>query len=165
MSAAREPSYKFAAMPRRMLWIVAVAVLAAGGTALAQGGGSDPYELPEPKVREGGVLQLAGTSGCIDGRHVRVRFTPPPGAVFGWFEVTVDGRRAVRMTGVPRAASATVRLPRGRSVVRVQGETLGGQRIDSSRTYRTCASRRARPTPPTTAPPVETPVQQGGGED
>ena len=77
-----------------------------------------------------------------------MRFTPPSGAVFGWFEVTVRGRRAVRMTGVPRAASATVVLPRGRSVVRVQGETLGGQRVDSSRTYRTCAKPATRPSTP-----------------
>jgi len=149
-------------MPRRVLIVVAAAGLAAGGTALAQGGGADPYELPEPKVRDSAVLKLASSSGCVHGRHLRVRFTPPPGAVFGWFEVTVGGRPAVRMTGVPRAASATVALPRGRSVVRVEGETLGGQRVASASTYRTCA----RPTqPPPDSQPDDTPIQQGGGED
>jgi hypothetical protein len=153
-------------MPRRVLIVVAVAALAAGGTALAQGGGTDPYELPEPKVRDSAVLQLASSSGCVHGRHLRVRFTPPPGAVFGWFQVTVDGRRAVRLTGVPRAASATVTLPRGRSVVRVEGETLGGQRVASAGTYRTCARPTPRPTqPPPDSQPDDTPIQQGGGED
>jgi hypothetical protein len=146
-------------MRRRLLALpVAVGVLAAG-SALAQSG-SDPYELPEPGVRDGQVLQLAAASACLREPRLRVRFTPPPGAVFGWFEVTVRGRQAVRLTGIPRAASATVRLPRGRSLVRVQGETLGGQRVESARTYRTCE-------PPPAAPPasVQRPVQQGGGED
>ena len=147
------------AMRRRLLALpVAVGVLAAG-TALAQSG-ADPYELPEPVVRDGQVLQLASASACLRGARLRVRFTPPAGAVFGWFEVTVRGRQVARLTGIPRAASATVRLPRGRSVVRVEGETLGGQRVDSVRVYRTCD-------PPPAAPPVpgERPIQQGGGED
>jgi hypothetical protein len=148
-------------MRRRLLVIPAVIGLAASGTAIAQSG-SDPYELPEPKVRDGSVLKLAAASGCERDRLVRIRFTPPNGAVFGWFEVRVRGRQAVRMTGVPRAASATVRLPRGRSTVRVAGETLGGQRVRSARVYRTCEP--APPSPP--EPPDETrPIQQGGGED
>ena len=67
------------------------------------------------------------------------------------------------MTGVPRAASTTVRLPRGRSTVRVAGETLGGQRVSSSRTYRACRPAPAPSPPPATAP--DPPIQQGGGED
>ena len=148
-------------MPRRVLVILAVAGLAAGGTALAQSS-SDPYELPEPKVADAEVLKLASAAGCVDGRSLRVRFTPPPGAVFGWFEISVRGRAVVRMTGVPRAASATVPLPRGRSTVRVAGETLGGQRVASARTYRTCGDKQAAPP---AAPPAGAPIQQGGGED
>jgi hypothetical protein len=143
-------------MSRRALALIAVAGLVAGGTALAQSG-SDPYDLPEPAVRDGQVLQLAGAASCLDDRHLRVRFTPPAGAVFGWFEITVDGRRAARLTGVPRAASATVLVPRGRSLVRVRGETLGGQRVAADRRYRTCSDA-----PP---PSPERPIQQGGGED
>jgi hypothetical protein len=148
-------------MRRRLLVISALVGLAVAGTAIAQSG-SDPYELPEPKVRDGAVLRLAAASGCERDRLVRVRFTPPAGAVFGWFEVRVRGREMVRMTGVPRAASTTVRLPRGRSTVRVEGETLGGQRISSARTYRTCVPPAQSPPAP---PPAPRPIEQGGGED
>jgi len=92
-----------------------------------------------------------------------VRFTPPGGAVFGWFSVEVRGREMVRMTGVARAASATVTLPRGRSTIRVAGETLGGQRVESERTYRTCVEPQRPPEPRDEAAPQ--PVQVGGGED
>jgi hypothetical protein len=75
----------------------------------------------------------------------------------------VRGRRYARLTGVPRAASVVVRLPRGRSAVSVAGETLGGQRVQARRVYRTCA-------PPPPAPPLrggggDGPISQGGGED
>jgi hypothetical protein len=150
-------------MRRRVLVVLGLTAFAAGGTAIAQGG-PDPYELPEPKVRTGDVLQLARASGCDRNERVRVRFTPPAGAVFGWFAVDVRGREMVRMTGVARAASATVALPRGRSTIRVQGETLGGQRVVSDRVYRTCDDPPARPAPPPLAAP-EQPVQVGGGED
>ena len=90
-------------------------------------------------MRDGQVLQLPAAGGCDADRLVRIRFTPPAGAVFGWFDVSVRGRQRVRLTGIPRAASATVKLARGRSVVRVRGETLGGQRVDAERAYRTCA--------------------------
>ncbi len=146
-------------MRRRLLALLAAAGVLAGGTALAQGG-PDPYELPEPTVRDGQVLRLGSASACLRGARLRVRFTPPAGAVFGFFEISVRGRQVVRLTGIPRAASATVRLPRGRSLVRVEGETLGGQRVRSARVYRTC-----EPPPAAPAPPSERPIQQGGGED
>ena len=146
-------------MRRRLLVVLGLAGVVAGGTALAQGG-SDPYDLPEPKVHDAEVLKLAATSGCDRDGRLRVRFTPPAGAVFGWFTVEVRGREVVRMTGVTRAASATVTLPHGRSTVRAAGETLGGQRVATSRAYRTCEAP-PRPTEPAPAPPI----QVGGGED
>ncbi len=144
---------------RRLLALPVAVAAVAGGTALAQSG-QDPYETPEPVVRDGQVLRLAAAASCDADRLVRIRFTPPAGAVFGWFEVSVRGRQRVRLTGIPRAASATVKLARGRSVVRVRGETLGGQRVGAERVYRTCA-----PAPDEPAPPDESPIQQGGGED
>ena len=144
---------------RRVLVLFGLAGLAAAGTAIAQDG-TDPYELPEPRVRDGAVLQLAAASGCDADRRVRVRFTPPAGAVFGWFAIDVRERETVRLTGVGRAASATVRLPRGRSTVRVTGETLGGQRVSSARAYRSCEPR------PGAAPePGDEPITVDGGED
>lgn len=149
-------------MRRRVLVVLGFTAFAAAGTAIAQGG-PDPYELPEPRVRTGDVLQLAHTSGCDRNERVRVRFTPPGGAVFGWFSVSLRGREMVRMTGVAHAASATVALPRGRSTIRVEGETIGGQQVASERVYRTCDEPEERPAPPVDAP--EQPVQVGGGED
>ena len=116
-------------MARRTFALLAFAALAAGGgVALAQGGG-DPYELPEPKLRAGDVVGLAEAAGCDADGRVKIRFRPPAGAIFGFFSVSVDGREAARLTGVPRAASATVALRRAGSRLRVEGETLGGQRV------------------------------------
>ena len=147
-----------------LLVVLGLPGLVAGGTALAQGGSEDPYDLPEPKVRDAEVLRLAAASGCDRDGRVRVRFTPPAGAVFGWFAIEIRGRETVRMTGVSRAASATVSLPRGRSTVRATGETLGGQRVVSARMYRTCDAP-PRPAEPTPAQPQPQPVEVGGGED
>jgi hypothetical protein len=144
-------------MRRSVFVVLGLAGLAAGGTALAQGG--DPYTQPEPKVHSRDVLRMASSAACDRNARVRVRFTPPAGAVFGWFEIEIRGRQAVRMTGVARAASATVALPRGRSTVRVRGETLGGQHVRAARVYRTCAVPEQAPAPP------PDPVTVGGGED
>ena len=145
-------------MRRPVLALLAVAGLAAGGTALAQGT-SDPYVTPEPKVRSGDVLDLASAAGCRAHRLLPIRLTSPLGAVFGNFEVRVRDRRVARLTGIPRAASVTIRLPVGTSRVEVTGETLGGQSVRSVRTYRVC---EPEPAPP---PPDEPPLTYGGGED
>ena len=143
-------------MRRPVLALLAVAGIGAGGTALAQGT-SDPYVTPEPEVRSGEVLDLASAAGCRTQRLLPIRFTPPFGAVFGHFDVRVRDRRVARLTGIPRAASVTIRLPVGASRVEVTGETLGGQTVRSVRTYRVCA-----PAPPA---PDEPPLDLGGGED
>jgi len=143
-------------MRRPVLALVAVAGLAAGGTALAQGT-SDPYVTPEPEVRSGDVLALAPATGCRINRLLPIRFTPPTGAVFGAFEVRVRDRRVARLTGIPRAASVAVLLPPGASRVEVTGETLGGQDVRAVRTDRVCE--------PEPAPPAEAPLTLGGGED
>jgi hypothetical protein len=146
-------------MRRPVLALLAAAGLAAGGTALAQQETQDPYVTPEPKVRSGDVLDVASAARCRTNRLLPIRFTPPFGAVFGHFEVRVRHRRAARLTGIPRAASVTIRLPRGTSRVQVTGETLGGQSVRSVRTYRVC---EPEPAPP---PPDEPPLTYGGGED
>jgi hypothetical protein len=104
------------------------------------------------------VLRMSRASGCDRDGLVRVRFTPPPDVVFGWFSIEVRGREVVRMTGVEQAASATVALPRGRSTVRVEGETLDGRRVLTRRVYRTCGERPELPF-------ERLPVMIGGGED
>lgn len=150
---------------RRLLLLLALAGLAAGGTAIAVAQQSDPYVAPEPEVRSGQVLRLASASGCRSGRMLRVRFSPPFGAIFGSFDVRIGGRSVARLTGIPRAASVTVRLPRGRSTVLVTGETLGGQRVRSERTYRTCGDVPAPAPAPGTGGGGDDPVTVGGGED
>jgi hypothetical protein len=145
-------------MRRTLLALLAAASAVAGGTALAQGGSTDSSTQPEPDVTAGSVFDLPSSAGCRHDRHLRVRFSPPAGAVFGSLEVNVRGRKSVRMTGVAGAASVTVRIPRGASHVHVGGETLGGQQISAARTYRICEPQPA-------APPSGAPIQQGGGED
>ena len=58
------------------------------------------------------VLRLPRDSSCVHITRATVRFLPPPGAVFGVLQVTAHGREAARLTGVPRAASTTIRLTR-----------------------------------------------------
>jgi len=148
------------------LIVVALGLLA-GATAIAQtGSDGDVYDLQEPPVSSGRVIRLPSDDACIRFTRATVRFLPPPGAVFGLLRVTADGREAARMTGVPRAASATIRLSGARTAVRVSGTTLGGQVIHAARSYRRCGSRPARPrsnkqAPQATPPPIEV----GGGED
>jgi hypothetical protein len=144
---------------RRTLLAAVVLAAAGGATALAQTG-TDPYQLPEPPVTAKQVIKLPGAAKCVRAKRVKVRFTPPLGAVFAVLTIDVRGEEVVRLTGVPRAASATVAIPKGRSRVRVDGTTLGGQEIASARTYRTCGARKTpRPRP------NEGPLQEGGGED
>ena len=155
-------------MVRRVLFIVLGLGLAAGGAALAEGqSNQDAYQLQEPHVTSRQVLRLPSDSGCVHFTRATVRFLPPPGAVFGVLQVKADGAEVVRMTGVPRAASATVRLRGARTEVRVNGTTLGGQVIGASRIYRRCGSRPATTTPKPKhrpAPHTPVPVETGGGE-
>jgi hypothetical protein len=137
---------------RRILLIVLGLGVLAGGVAIAQGQGSeDAYQLQEPPVSSRQVLRLPSDSSCIRFTRATVRFLPPPGAVFGVLQVKADGAEVARMTGVPRAASATVRVTGRRTELRVSGTTLGGQVIGASRVYRRCAgkpaSTRPRPAP------------------
>jgi hypothetical protein len=151
---------------RRVLFVVLVLGLAAGATAIAQTGSSrDAYELQEPSVTSAQVLRLPADTGCIRFTRATVRFLPPPGAVFGVLRVTADGREAARMTGVPRAASTTIRLSGARTDVRVSGTTLGGQVVHAERSYRRCGRTGSKPKvdrPPRAEPP---PIEAGGGED
>jgi hypothetical protein len=164
---------------RRLLLIGLGLGLAAGGAALAQGqSNQDAYQLQEPHVSSAQVLRLPGDSRCVSFTRATVRFLPPPGAVFGLLRVSADGREVARMTGVPRAASATVRLSGRRTSIRVNGTTLGGQVIGASRSYRRCgAAPKAKPKPavPTKPKPkpkhratprkTPPPVEVGGGDD
>lgn len=127
--------------------------LGAGATALAQGGGGGPtpYEPPEPAVSTAQVLHLASAARCLPGTRVTVRITPPPGAVLGWVRVRAHGGASARLTGVPRAAGATVREPRRGGRLAVMAETLGGRHLDVARAYLRCGTAPA-------------PVLRGGGE-
>jgi hypothetical protein len=145
---------------RRVLLIALGLGLAAGGATLAQGQSSrDPYQLPEPNVTSRQVLHLRSDASCVHSRRLTVRFRPPPGAVFGVLSVRTDGHQAVRLTGIPRAASATIGLGPRRTAVSVSGTTLGGQAVRASRSYRRCGAAPKRKAPPRPVPIA------GGGED
>ncbi|HYI20242.1 MAG TPA: hypothetical protein VD836_16110 [Solirubrobacteraceae bacterium] len=157
---------------RRIAIVIVALGLLAGATAIAQtGSGGDAYQLQEPSVTSAQVLRLPSDSSCIRFTRATVRFLPPPGAVFGVLQVVADGREAARMTGVPRAASTTIRLSGARTNVRVSGTTLGGQVVHATRSYRRCgrstarkrAKPKASPQPKQRATPP--PTEVGGGED
>src|SRR4051812_45957485 len=159
---------------RRVLLVVLVLGFAAGATAIAQSVSSpDAYELQEPSVTSNQVLRLPADDGCVRFTRATVRFLPPPGAVFGVLQVTADGREAARMTGVPRAASTTIRLSGARTTVRVSGTTLGGQVVHAERSYPRCGQTTAKPKPHNAPRPrrratprsTASPIESGGGED
>ena len=147
---------------RRALTLSVVAGLALASGAMAQGvggDGGDPYGTPEPAVTSKEVLNFAARSGgCgIAARSATVRITPPAGAVLAWVNVRVQGVRIVRLTGIPRAASVTVAVPRDGGRLTATAETLGGQDLRTSRVYSDCTE----PPPP---PPAEPPPVSGGGD-
>ena len=154
---------------RRVLIIVLALGLVAGAAAIAiaqTGSSDDAYQLQEPSVTSSQVLRLPSDDACVSFIRATVRFLPPPGAVFGLLKVTADGREAARMTGVPRAASTTIRLSGARTAVRVTGTTLGGQVVHAERSYRRCGTTpRANRKPKRRATPRPAPVEVGGGED
>jgi hypothetical protein len=140
---------------KRLIPLVVLAGLGLGATALAaqSGRSADPYSVAEPNVSSGQVLRLPSSAPGCDNRTTTVRVTPPVGAVLGYVRLVVDGHQSARLTGVPRAASATVRVPRTGARVTATALTLGGQRLKVSRVYADCHSQ---PSPP--------PVVGGGGE-
>jgi hypothetical protein len=148
---------------RRLIPLVAVAGLLVGATALAHEGSQGSYDLQEPTVSSAEVLKLASDDACADFTLVTIRVLPPPGAVFGDLRVSLEGRQVARLTGVPRAASVTVRIGRGRTDVSVTGTTLGGQVVRAVRSYRRC--RPTATVPPRRARPEPVPDVIGGGED
>jgi hypothetical protein len=142
---------------RRVVPLAVIAGLGVGATAFAQAQ-QDPYAMQEPDVTSGQVLRLPnGASGCDATRSATVRVTPPPGAILGLVRIVVDNRQAARLTGIPRAASATVRIPLSGARLTATAETLGGQRLRVTRVYSDCTR------PPDTAP-QEPPSGTGGGE-
>ena len=124
---------------RAMKRALPLAILAGLGVAALAAQGSDPYDSPEPSVTAAQVLKLPDSApGCGSVRNATVRVNPPTGAILGFVRIVVDGRQAARLTGVPRAASATVRIPQSGARLSVAAETLGGQRLRSSRVYSDC---------------------------
>jgi hypothetical protein len=144
---------------RRVLPLSVIAVLSVAAAAMAQGGvggdGGDPYGTAEPAVTSAEILNFtARAGGCgIAARSATVRITPPNGAVLAWVNIRVQGVRIVRLTGIPRAASVTVAVPREGGRVTSTAETLGGQDLRTSRVYGDCDAPR---------PPVLPPVSGGG---
>jgi len=145
---------------KRALPLAVLAALGVGATALAAQG-DNPYDSPEPPVTSAQVLKLPDSApGCGSIRDATVRVNPPTGAILGYVRIVVDGRRAARLTGVPRAASATVRIPQSGARLGVTAETLGGQRLSASRIYADCT----RPPDTGSGGGGSNPVGGGGGE-
>jgi hypothetical protein len=144
---------------RRVVPLVVIAGLGVGATAFAaQAPTQDPYAMQEPDVTSGRVLRLPqSATGCDATRRATVRVLPPPGAILGIVRIVVDNRQAARLTGIPRAASATVRIPLSGARLTATAETLGGQRLHVTRVYSDCT----RPPDTQPAPP---PSGTGGGE-
>ena len=123
---------------KRVLPLAILAGLGIGATALAAQG-DNPYDSPEPDVTSSQVLRLPDSApGCGALRNATVRIAPPTGAILGFVRIVVDDRQAARLTGVPRAASATVRIPQSGARLSVTSETLGGQRLHATRVYSDC---------------------------
>lgn len=123
-----------------ILAVAGCGLACSGATALAQSGGS---EVPTIRM----------TSGCLANGRVTVRIVPREGSMLSPVHIRAAGYEAVHLTGVTQEAAVVVRVPRG-GRVSVTGETLGGTRFSTARTYRRCPARPLTPAP----------VVTGGGE-
>jgi hypothetical protein len=122
------------------IFILGCCALCGGATAAAQRGGSEV-----PRIRM--------TAGCLDVARVTVRISPRAGTMLSPVNIHANGYEAVHLTGVTGDASVVVHTPRNGRVT-VAGETTGGTRFSTGRTYHRCPTQRL------TSPPVVS----GGGE-
>jgi hypothetical protein len=93
------------------------------------------------------------TSGCLSSDRATVRIVPRPGTELSPVHIRVPGYEAVHLTGVTQEAAVTVHVPKGGRVT-VTGQTDGGTRFSTARTYSRCPPRPLTPAP----------VVTGGGE-
>jgi len=95
------------------------------------------------------VFALPSAKGCVSRRRFKIHVRRPRGLALASLQITVNRRTKVRLKGLAARrvkASISVRgLPKGKVVVKIVAVTTTGQRAVSTRTYRTCASKRTRP--------------------
>ena len=94
------------------------------------------------------ALGLASSKSCTSRRAIRIRIREPRrGARLRSATVRVNGRPVRTVRGKRIRALIDLRgLPRGRYTVRIIATTTSGRRFSASRTYRTCAPKRAQRT-------------------
>jgi hypothetical protein len=101
---------------------------------------STPQTVP---VTAASVIVWPSTHTCASRRDFRIRLVQPKGVALVSATVLVNGKRVQVLKGKRLTAPVDLRgLPKGRFTVKIVAVTSAGQKLSSSRRYRTCAPKR-----------------------
>ena len=109
------------------------------------GGPPGPAPATAPTTVDPTALGFPGARRCLSRRRFTIRLRHPLGMRIATAAVTVNGRRARVRRGKRPTATIDLRgMTRRKVVVRIAIRTAEGRRVTATRTYRTCAQRRAK---------------------
>jgi predicted acyl esterase len=109
-------------------------------------GAPAPQTAKRPKVVAGSAsASLPSSRSCKSRRSFTIRLRQPRGDALKSAVVTVNGKRVKTLRGKRLRAKVNLRgLPRKTVRVTVTAKTRKGRTLRSTRTYRTCVTKRAR---------------------
>lgn len=102
-------------------------------------------EAATPPTGTPGSLGLPAARTCKSRRSFKIRARAPRGQKLRSARVFVNGKRVRTLRGKSLRAAVNLRgLPKGTVRVRIVARTTRGRTVTATRTYRTCAPKRAR---------------------
>ncbi|MCU0314872.1 MAG: hypothetical protein MUC84_12540, partial [Solirubrobacteraceae bacterium] len=113
--------------------------------------GPPPPAPPAPSAKPsavafGSLVTLPSAKKCVSRRSLRIRLRVPKGVGVTSAEVRVNGKRVRTVKRARFGVPVDLRgLPKGRVTVSVRVRLADGRTITGTRTYRTCAARKAKP--------------------
>jgi hypothetical protein len=113
--------------------------------------GPPPPAPPAPSAKPsavafGSLVTLPSAKKCVSRRSLRIRLRVPKGVGVSSAEVRVNGKRVRTVKRARFGVPVDLRgLPKGRVTVSVRVRLADGRTITGTRTYRTCAPRKAKP--------------------
>ena len=91
------------------------------------------------------LVTMPSTRRCVSRRTLRLRLGKPTGAKIVFAEIRVTGRPLRTISGRALTAAIDLRgLPKGSVRVRVRVVLSSGRVVSGSRTYKTCAPKKAK---------------------
>ena len=104
-----------------------------------------PPPAPQPAGLPVAPAALPSNRKCVSRRKFTIRLKESKADPLERAEVYLGKNRVKVVTGARLKAAIDLRgLPKGKVIVKVIGTTASGRRVTSTRTYRTCTSRKKR---------------------